>query len=370
MSSGSNSVRLIAFYLPQFHPIPENDEWWGKGFTEWTNVAKARPLFPRHQQPIVPADLGFYDLRLPETREAQARLARAAGVEAFCYYPYWFAGRRILERPFDEVLASGHPDFPFCLCWANQSWTGIWHGAPDKVLLEQTYPGAVDHRRHFDFLLRAFRDPRYVRVEGKPLFVVYNPDELPEPLAVTRLWRELALQAGLPGLFLVAEHPSPEWDPAKSGFDASVTVRLPPRRAKLDSWATWETPARKLRYRIADWQRLPTIHRYEDAIEHMIANSVAGVESFPCVIPNWDNTARSGRNGMVLQDSTPELFRRHLRRAIRRVADMPKERKLVFVKSWNEWAEGNHLEPDQRYGHGYLEVIRDELGRDVSGGSE
>ena len=361
------NLRLIAFYLPQFHPISENDMWWGKGFTEWTNVAKARPLFPGHHQPLVPADLGLYDLRLAETREAQARLASQYGIEAFCYYHYWFAGRRILERPFDEVLASSRPDFPFCLCWANQSWTGIWHGAPNKVLIEQTYPGADDHRRHFDFLVQAFRDRRYVRVEGKPLFVVYNPDELPEPIAATRLWRELALQAGLPGLFLVAEHPAPEWDPAKSGFDAAVTVRLPPRRATLDSWATWKNPMRKLRYRAADWRRLPTIHRYEDAIEHMIPGRVAGIESFPCVIPNWDNTPRSASNGMVLQGSTPEIFRRHLRRAIQRVAEAPKERRLVFVKSWNEWAEGNHLEPDQRYGRGYLEVIRHELGRDVNG---
>jgi len=355
--------RLIAFYLPQFHPIAENDEWWGKGFTEWTNVARARALFPGHYQPHVPADLGFYDLRVPESREAQAGLAREYGVEAFCYYHYWFAGKRILERPFNEVLASGNPDFPFCLCWANQSWTGIWHGAPNKVLVEQTYPGSEDHRRHFDFLLRAFTDRRYVRVEGKPLFVVYNPDELPDPERTTELWRDLAVRAGLPGLFLVAEHPSSDWDPRKRGFDAVVTVRLPPRRAKMDSWATWRNPVRKLRYRIADWRGLPTIHQYEDAIEHMIAARVPGIESFPCVIPNWDNTPRSAGKGMVLQGSTPELFRRHLRKAIQRTADMPNEHRFVFVKSWNEWAEGNYLEPDQAYGRGYLEAVRDELSR-------
>ncbi len=358
----SVALRLIAFYLPQFHPIPENNEWWGNGFTEWTNTAKARPLFPGHYQPHVPADLGFYDLRLPEAREAQAGLAREYGIEAFCYYHYWFAGRRILERPFNEVLASGRPDFPFCLCWANQSWTGIWHGAPNKVLVEQTYPGTDDHRRHFDFLLHAFTDRRYVRVEDKPLFVIYNPDELPEPELVTDLWRDLAIRAGLPGIFLVAEHPSPDWDPGKRGFDATVTVRLPPRRAKMDSWTSWTNPLRKLRYRLADWRELPTIHQYEDAIEHLIAERVPGIESFPCVIPNWDNTPRSAANGMVLQGSTPEIFRRHLRKAIQRMADAPKERRLVFVKSWNEWAEGNHLEPDLHDGRGYLKVIHEELG--------
>ena len=152
-------ARAIALYLPQFHPIPENDAWWGSGFTEWTNTAKARPLFAGHHQPHVPADLGFYDLRLPETREAQAALARRYGIEGFCYYHYWFAGRRILERPFDEVLASGKPDFPFCLCWANESWTGIWHGAPGRILIEQTYPGPADHAAHFSALRPRLRRP-------------------------------------------------------------------------------------------------------------------------------------------------------------------------------------------------------------------
>lgn len=354
-------AHLIAFYLPQYHPIPENDAWWGSGFTEWTNVAKAQPLFPGHYQPKAPADLGFYDLRVPETRAAQAELARSYGIEAFCYYHYWFAGRQVLERPFNEVLSSGQPDFPFCLCWANQSWTGIWHGAPNRVLIEQTYPGMEDHRQHFDWLLRAFQDPRYFRVEGKPLFVVYNPDELPESKLVTDLWRDLAARAGLPGLFLVAEHRLPDWDPAARGFDAAVTVRLPPRRSTLASWATWKNPIRKLKYRLADWRKLPTIHQYEHVIDHMVVPSTPGIESYPCVVPNWDNTPRSGTNGMVLRGSTPELFGRQLRNALERVSDRPGERRLVFIKSWNEWAEGNHLEPDLRFGCGYLEVIRKEM---------
>jgi lipopolysaccharide biosynthesis protein len=174
-------TRIIAFYLPQFHPIPENDAWWGTGFTEWTNTTKAKPLFPGHYQPHVPADLGFYDLRVPETREAQASMARSYGVEAFCYHHYWFAGKRLLERPLAEVLQSGRPAFPFCLCWANQTWSGVWHGAPDRILVEQTYPGEEDHRVHFSALLPAFTDKRYLLVDGKPLFVVYDPWEIPEP---------------------------------------------------------------------------------------------------------------------------------------------------------------------------------------------
>ena len=185
----SSKARVIAFYLPQFHPIPENDEWWGKGFTEWTNTAKAKPLFPGHYQPHVPADLGFYDLRVPEARFAQAEMAKEYGIEGFCYYHYYFAGKRLLERPFDEVLNSGMPDFPFCLCWANQTWTGIWHGSPDRVLIEQTYPGPGDDERHFDYLCKAFHDQRYIKVDGKPMFLVYCPKELPEPEKTTEFWR-------------------------------------------------------------------------------------------------------------------------------------------------------------------------------------
>jgi hypothetical protein len=220
----SVKARLIAFYLPQFHPIPENDQAWGKGFTEWTNVAKAKPLFPGHNQPKIPADLGFYDLRLPEARQAQADLARAYGIEGFCYWHYWFAGKRVLERPFNEVLKSGEPNFPFCLAWANQTWTGIWHGCPDRVLIEQTYPGLADYTTHFYTLLEAFTDPRYITVEGKPLFLVYNPEELPDPKQFTDCWRDLAIKSGLKGLYLIGVARHEYWFPEPNGFDASIII--------------------------------------------------------------------------------------------------------------------------------------------------
>ena len=352
-------ARVIALYLPQFHPIPENDEWWGKGFTEWTNTAKATPLFRGHYQPHIPADLGFYDLRLPESRGAQAALAREYGIEAFCYYHYWFGeGRRLLERPFNEVLASGQPDFPFCLCWANQTWTGVWHGAPKRVLIEQTYPGPDDHRRHFETVLPAFLDPRYIRVDGKPLFVVYAPNDLPEPRKFTDLWRDLAVRAGLPGLFFVAEHLRHDWAPEQYGFDASVNIRLPPKRRE---WVPYRRPITKFIVKILEWTGRPTIHDYADVLDDLIEDATPGIESFPCLIPNWDNTPRSGANGMVLRGSTPELFRNHVRQAIQRVQLMPADHRLVFVKSWNEWAEGNHLEPDLKFGRAYLQVLLDEL---------
>ena len=351
-------ARLIAFYLPQYHPLPENDEWWGRGFTEWTNTAKAKPLFRGHYQPHVPADLGFYDLRLPETRAAQAQLAREYGIEGFCYYHYWFAGRRILERPFEEVLASGQPDFPFCLNWANQTWSGIWHGVPERILIEQTYPGIDDHRRHFDALLPAFMDRRCLKVDGKPLFIIYNPRELPDSRRVLDLWRDLAVKAGLPGLFLVGEHFEPHWDARPLGYDAALQVRLPERRKR---WVPWTRPVAKLRSKYDAWRQKPDVYRYEDVIDRMISDRHPEIETFPCVIPNWDNSPRSGANGLVLHGSTPELFRRHLRRALESMADAPNDRRIVFVKSWNEWAEGNHLEPDLKFGRRYLEVLRDEL---------
>lgn len=354
----TTSARLIALYLPQFHPIPENDAWWGKGFTEWTNTAKARPLFAGHYQPHIPADLGFYDLRVPETREAQAALARAYGIEAFCYYHYWFGdGRRLLERPFEEVLASGEPDFPFCLCWANESWTGRWHGLPNKTLVSQTYPGEADHRAHFAALLPAFRDKRYVRVDGKPLFVIYRPGDLPDANAVTALWQDMALEAGLPGLHLVGVTWHRAWDPVAAGFDAGLFHYLPPRF----SWHPWSRPVAKVRAFLARKLGRPFIHAYKDVLDKLLPPASAAGKLYPTVLPGWDNTPRSGRQGLVLKGATPALFRRHLDAALALQRELPPEHRIVFVKSWNEWAEGNHLEPDLRDGHAFLEVVRDAL---------
>jgi lipopolysaccharide biosynthesis protein len=355
----TSRARLIAFYLPQFHPIPENDEWWGKGFTEWTNTAKAKPMFRGHYQPHVPADLGFYDLRVPETREAQAAMARSYGIEAFCYYHYWFAGRRVLERPLEEVVASGEPAFPFCVCWANQTWTGIWHGAPERVLIEQTYPGESDHRAHFDYLLPMLTDPRHLTVNGLPLLVIYNPSEIPDVRRFTDLWRDLAIKAGLPGLHLVGLTIDPRWDPLQSGFDGCSSQKLP----NVRGWVSRRHPIEWTRQKLEEARGMPTIRAYEGAFGEPMPETFGGVINYPLVIHAWDNTPRSGRNGLVLQGSTPERFRQVLRRALDMRSEAPREGRLVFLKSWNEWAEGNHLEPDLKFGHGYLEVIRQEMSR-------
>jgi lipopolysaccharide biosynthesis protein len=358
-----DGLRPIAFYLPQFHPTPYNDEWWGAGFTEWTNVAKARPLYPGQYQPRIPGELGFYDLRLEETRNAQAALAAEYGVHAFCYWHYWFGdGRRVLERPFHEVLTSGSPDFPFCLAWANQSWSGIWHGAPDRVLMEQQYLGEDDDRRHFDLLAPAFHDPRYVRVDGKPLFFVYLPNELPDPRGFVERWQNLATESGLPGLFLVGRSRY-NWVPSDYDFDAAVIsqinppfrnrLRLDPRARLRPDWLlsrlALRTPGMPAVYSFPHWS--PFVPQLLEEPER----------SYPMLVPNWDNTPRSGRRGIVYHGSTPELFEAQARSGVDLLRDRPPEHRLLFIQAWNEWAEGNYLEPDARFGRGYLEALRNAL---------
>jgi hypothetical protein len=346
------NARVIAFYLPQFHPIPENDAWWGKGFTEWTNAGKATSMFRDHYQPHVPADLGFYDLRVAETRAAQAQMAREHGIEAFCYYHYWFGGKRLLERPFAEVLASGQPDFPFCLCWANATWTGIWHGNPGRILIEQTYPGNADYEAHFRALLPAFLDRRYLKVDGKPLFVVYKPKDVPNVRSTVELVRRLAERAGLAGIYLCGVAHFDGWEPGPDGFDAVIVQNLPGLTGRLP----WRYPLLKLKCRMRR-HRL-TIYNYRDLLSSFVPERTRQREYLPCLIPSWDNTPRSGINGLIMHDSTPELFRCTVEKALERVSFKAREHRLIFLKSWNEWAEGNHMEPDLRFGHGYLNVLK------------
>lgn len=360
--------RLIAFYLPQYHPIPENDEWWGKGFTEWTNVAKAKPLFKGHNQPHFPADLGFYDLRIPEVRQAQADLAQQYGIYGFCYWHYWFAGKRLLDRPLNEVLESGKPDFPFCLAWANESWTGVWDGEPGRILLEQTYPGLDDYYHHFREVLKSFKDPRYIYVEGKPVFIVYQPHQIPDSNLFIKTWQGLAIEAGLKGIFFIGMG-NPNLDHRKLGFDGliinnlfyatslikqkqrhNIFARIFRKILKIDLWEI----LRKARKR-------PLVFSYNDFVACGLYKIQKSLNQFPSVFPNWDNTPRSQNNGRVLLNSTPELFKVHLKKAVNQVSEFDQEKQLIFLKSWNEWAEGNYLEPDQQFGLGYLEAIQDVL---------
>ena len=362
-------ARAIAFYLPQFHPIPENDQWWGKGFTEWRNVSKARPLFKGHYQPKIPADLGYYDLRVSETRNAQADMASRHGVEGFCYWHYWFAGKRLLERPFNQVLSSGDPEFPFCLAWANQTWTGIWHGAPDRILIEQNYPGRPDDESHFNMLAPAFHDPRYMKIEGKPIFIVYYPQGLPNPVRFTDYWKELALKSGLPGIYFLGIS-NKKWEYKKHGFDGTILDTLPifikqmeTNKQRFPNKFLKKMMDKNFKGLIGDSsvRAKPTIYSYKNFVEQSNFDMNKDIDHYPCIFPNWDNTPRSGSKGMVLQNSTPELFRIHLMKALALVKKRRFEKRMIFIKSWNEWAEGNYLEPDLKYGKAYLKVIKEEI---------
>ncbi|MFQ3574903.1 MAG: glycoside hydrolase family 99-like domain-containing protein [Cytophagales bacterium] len=363
-------MKLISYYLPQYHPIPENDEWWGKGFTEWTNVVKAQALFEGHYQPRFPKDLGYYDLRLAETREHQAQLAKEHGIYGFCYYHYWFGnGKKLLERPAQEVLNTKRPDFPFCFCWANETWKGIWFGKSGATLIEQTYPGIEDYKAHFEYLLPFFEDERYIKVEGKPLFVIYIAQNIPDLKMFTDLFRELAQKAGLNGLYLVASRWERNWNPKENGLDAVIDPSffearygkaLPPIKLSIQ-----ERILRKLRIvtkPVFEWnvekRDKPLIFEYSEAVKYLISKEQYDFDCFPCVIPDWDNSARAGNKSLIFKNSTPELWEKHLREGIEKVNHLPKEKQLVFVKSWNEWAEGNYLEPDQKWGKAYLEVVK------------
>ena len=352
----SNSPRLIAFYLPQYHPIPENDLWWGKGFTEWTNVTRARPAFAEHYQPHLPADLGFYDLRVPEVREAQAELAAEYGLYGFCYHHYWFQGRRVLERPFTEVLASGTPDFPFCLCWANENWTRSWDGSENSVLLEQCHSDE-DDIRFIQSLLPAFRDPRYICANGKPLLIIYQSQLLPDPVKTTATWREQVRAAGFPDLFLLRAETHTlygnHFNATTLGFDGSV--EFPPHAALSGT----------LKPTDPQWvsNSDSRIFDYREVVLHSLSRPTPDYKLFRGVMPSWDNSPRRSKGGAyIFAHSSPELYGQWLAECIRWTRrHHTGEEQLVFINAWNEWGEGCHLEPDQRYGHRYLEATRNAL---------
>lgn len=365
-------MKALCFYLPQYHPIPENDRWWGKGFTEWRNVARARPLYPGHHQPQIPADLGFYDLRLPEARAAQAELAREYGIGGFCYYHYWFNGRMLLERPFNEVLASGEPDFPFCLCWANGNWNRRWDGREEEILMAQEY-SAYDPRAHLTWLAPAFADPRYVRVHDRPLFLIYDAGSIPDLARVVEGWREAAVSLGIADPYLCGVL-SPggllEYEAfLQAGFDA-VTEFFPtgrrPLRGRLNSGAGQRAvnvyrSVRPTVERVLPRRARPIIHDYPTLVANALNADPGHERLFPCVMPSWDNTPRRGVDGIVIQNDDAGLYGDWLRAATLRVATRHPDEQIVFINAWNEWAEGCHLEPDLRNGHRFLEATRSVL---------
>ena len=380
-------ARVIAFYLPQYHPIPENDRWWGKGFTEWTNVAKAKPLFKGHVQPHIPTDLGFYDLRMPEIREEQAKLAREAGIEGFCYWHYWFGkGKRLLERPFNDVLTSGKPDFPFCLGWANETWSNrSWQAKSktikDATLMEQTYV-EEEFEDHFYDVLPAFKDKRYITVDGKPLFLIFSPYAMPNPNAFITRWRQLAKENGLKGIHFVGitnnislrelgsynsgKARIPSFDEAalhynyllNLGFDAiNSRGQL---RAEMMAGSRFSSIYKKVLEKVFRYDKLSRFTQ-SSINRNLFVREDSWENAYPTIIPNWDRSPRSGKKAIIYTDSTPEEFKNQVDTAIDLVKNKQNQHKIIFLKSWNEWGEGNFMEPDMQYGHGYLNALKSSL---------
>ena len=358
-----DKIDVIAFYLPQYYPTKENNEWYGPGFTEWTNVGKAKPLFRGHYQPKVPADLGYYDLRLPEVRAKQAELAKEAGISAFCYYHYWFGnGVQMLDMPLKEVVRLSEPDFPFCICWANHSWyKKTWDSKTNtlnnKPLVKQEYPGPKDIDQHFYSLLDVFRDTRYYRIDGKLVFVLYHIDEIPSPSLYLDRWSELAEKEGLPGFYFMAYSD----DVARLSHPAYGLCNKIILSCKYNLDAIGKTRAIRKFYVFTKSFASRLMHiplnrfEYKNVINKLSTSMYKEESIIPVIFPNWDNTPRREEGALILHNATPELFYEHCMHIFALIND--KTDKTVFLKSWNEWGEGNYMEPCIKYGHGYIESL-------------
>ena len=353
----SEKIKPIAIYLPQFHPIPENDVWWGKGFTEWTNVTKTTPRFEGHYQPHLPADLGFYDLRLEEARLAQEALAKAYGIHGFCYYHYWFNGKKMLYEPLDRKLKNSKEDFPFMMCWANEDWTRAWEASENKVLLKQDYSEA-DDLKHIRHLITYFKDTRYIKVNEKPIFIVYRPELFPDIKRTIKIWRDEAQKVGLPGLYLGYAQKS-KLDFLSAGFD--FAFQFQPNFSKVPKPIGNQTIKRIKRkvlekIGIQENQR-SSVYDYESYAK--LQNSEGFTAPiYPGITPMWDNSARKDK-AFVLHESTPAKYENWLRFIKENYPWEKMPEKFVFINAWNEWAEGNHLEPCQKWGTKYLEITKE-----------
>ncbi len=380
----NSQARVIAFYLPQFQPNPINDKYWGKAFTEWTNVAKAKPLFSGHYQPQIPADLGFYDLRLPEIRKAQAEMAREAGVEGFCYWNYWFGrGKKILEMPIEETIRTHEPDYPFCIGWANHDWSNkTWKKAgrfqEDVVFLKQEYLGKDDYIAYFNYLLPMFLDKRYIRVDNKPLFYVFDPDNVPDTEVLIETFNNEAIKNRLKGIYFVCRA-----DPIGNfgikneedylnvraekryksymdkGYNAVNSFSF--RRAEVISNGIMNRAFRKIQAKVTGASMMD--YDYSKLIENLYMPEDEWENVFPTVCPRKDRTPRSGKNAWLYRDSTPELFQRNVELCLDRIKKKSADKRIVFLDSWNEWGEGAYMEPDLKFGHGYLEALKKALNK-------
>lgn len=338
------SPRLIAFYLTQFHPTPENDLWWGKGFTEWTNVTKAKPLFDGHNQPHLPSDFGFYDLRLRETRRDQIKTAKQYGIDGFCYHYYWFSGQRILNQPLDDMLLDKESDMPFCLCWANENWTRRWDGADHELLIAQKYL-PDDDLNFIKSLVPFFEDNRYIRVDGRLYLIVYRPQHLPDAKKTLNIWREYCRSIGLGEIHICAALTHGNENYTQYGFDSGV--EFPPHNLRSGN----------INDQIKFHDKFKgNVFQYSTVADAYSKLKYSGSRVFKTVFPSWDNTARTKERALVVLNGHPENYEYWLSSTIDLAINNQNGEELVFINAWNEWAEGCHLEPDRWFGHGFLEA--------------
>ena len=366
-------MKIIAFYLPQYHAIPENDEWWGKGFTEWTNVKKAQPVIKGHVQPKVPLNENYYNLLNDDVKLWQSELAKKYGVYGFCYYHYWFNGKLLLEKPAEQMLANKKIDLPFCFSWANEPWSRSWKGESKNVIMPQEYGTESDWKKHFDYLLPFFRDNRYIKENGKPMFIIYKPDIIPSCYKMMEFWNGLAVENGFPGLYYGFQFPTGfrykdneekfnfaiEFEPLYTRANSQDFLNISTVKGKLSLLKRhpgifFKISADKIR---SKYLNRPIVYDYEAECEKLIARTPMFHNAVPGMYTGWDKTPRNGSKAMIYKGSTPEKFGKFLKKQVKRAQKVYKT-EYLFITAWNEWGEGAYLEPDGQYKYGYLNEVK------------
>jgi hypothetical protein len=366
------TMKIIAFHLPQFHTIPENDMWWGTGFTEWTNTKKAEPLFDRHHQPREPLNDNYYNLLDESAREWQANLAQSYGIYGFCYYHYWFTGKKLLEKPLENILELGSPQFPFCLCWANHSWTRTWDGKDREILIEQKYGNENDWELHFNYLLQYFSDERYIRIDDKPLFVIFNPVSIPRCDEMLSFWNEMALGKGFKGIYFLEMLTSHKNTKDSKIFDGQIEFEpLYTIRHGIPFMKAVQRPINRVMQNLVSLISSKYVRNFYNTLDYdyvwqkIIGRKIKNKKTYLGAFVDWDNTARRGSKSFFIQGTTPDKFKQYLAVQARRSKDLL-NKDIIFLNAWNEWAEGCYLEPDKKNEFQYLEAIREIVNNETS----
>lgn len=369
-------MKLIAFYLPQYHSIPENDEWWGKGFTEWTNVKKAKPVIKNQVQPKIPLNDNYYCLLDDNVKKWQAKIAKDAGIYGFCYYHYWFNGKMLLEKPAEQMLINKEIDMPFCFSWANEPWSRSWKGDSKNVIMEQSYGTKEDWKEHFDYLLPFFKDERYIKDNGKPMFIIYKPDIIPECYEMLNYWNELAKSSGFDGLYFGCQFPSSfrNRDNEKK-FDFAIEFEPLYTRTEEKDFLNISTVSGKIKLALTHpalfidtavkkfkniFFKRPVIEKYVKTCEQITNRKPYFSNSVPGIFTGWDKTPRNGSRATIYKGSSPKIFEKYLKKQVIRAKDIYKT-DYLFITAWNEWGEGAYLEPDKENRYGYLNAVKKSL---------